>query len=398
MLIKHSKRTIRSGCKKCGEKALYWAHDTTQSGGNHCDTCQTSGKWVLIDSASVPHKCGDDSSFVSDRVEESAPKNVEVEPIIGQEVESVTSSNTPTAPPIGNGDAFAAFQSLIASLAPKVDRDEVAAMIKHELDNVIVPTRTVVELASGERRVISNSHEKLADVTTDLFAGEHVLMVGPAGTGKSTIAEQAAESLGIPYYSISLSPMTAASQILGYMQAEGEYVRSLFREAFEHGGVFHFDEFDNGHPSVLAVINAALANGAMAFPDQMVKRHVDFRCVASANTYGQGPDRAYVGRQQIDAATLDRFSVETIGVDEALELSLCTATGLDKDQVARVLNYIRGLRKTAEERAMTVVISPRASVGMCRLLAAGKTWEAAVQSRVHRGMGDKDWKKLCEIY
>src|SRR5438046_10507722 len=114
-------------------------------------------------------------------------------------------------------------------------------MIKTELDNVIVPTRTVVERATGERKVIPNSHKKLADVTMDLLAGEHGLMVGPAGTGKSTIAEQAAESIGIPYYSISLSPMTAASQILGYMQAEGEYVRSLFREAFEHGGVFHFD-------------------------------------------------------------------------------------------------------------------------------------------------------------
>lgn len=307
-------------------------------------------------------------------------------------------SNPAPVTSTGSGDAFAAFQSLVASLAPKVDRDEVSAMIKAELDNVIVPTRTVVERTTGERKIVSNSHEKLADVTTDLLAGEHVLMVGPAGTGKSTIAEQAAESIGIPYYSISLSPMTAASQILGYMQADGEYVRSLFREAFEHGGVFHFDEFDNGHPSVLAVVNASLANGQMAFPDQMVKRHPDFRCVASANTYGRGPDRAYVGRQQIDAATLDRFSIETIGVDEALELSLCMATGLDKAQVLSVLDYVRSLRTNAEERAMTVVISPRASVGMCRLLAAGKTWEAAIESRLRRGMSEKDWNKLCATY
>ncbi|SEP54057.1 MULTISPECIES: AAA family ATPase [Amycolatopsis] len=391
MLVKHSRRTIRSGCKKCGNRSLYWAHDTEQ-GGDHCEDCDTSGKWVLIGAAGTLHKCAGDDVTTSGAVEEKAPNKLSAVPANEHEEKAVSTPVPTLSAPAG--DAFAAFQSLVASLAPKVDRDEVAAMIKSEMDNIIVPTRTVVERASGERRIIPNSHEKLADVTTDLLAGEHVLMVGPAGTGKSTIAEQAAESIGIPYYSISLSPMTAASQIIGYMQAEGEYVRSLFREAFEHGGVFHFDEFDNGHPSVLAVINASLANGHMAFPDQMVKRHPDFRCVASANTYGRGPDRAYVGRQQVDAATLDRFSIETIGVDEALEQSLCLATGIDKQKALEVLDYVRRLRKNAEESAMTVVISPRASVGMCRLLAAGKTWDAAVESRVHRGMGEKDWNKL----
>ncbi len=231
----------------------------------------------------------------------------------------------------------------------------------------------------------------------EAMARSHLTMaLGPAGTGKSTIAEQAAESLDLPYYSISLSPMTPASQILGYMQAEGEYVRSLYREAYENGGVFHFDEFDNAHPSVLAVINASLANGQMAFPDGMVKRHKDFRAVASANTYGRGADRAYVGRQQIDAATLDRFSVETIEVDESLENELCHGTGLDAAKVKEVLAYVRKLRRNAEAKGMAVVVSPRASVGMCRLLAAGKAWDAAVQARLRRGLSDQDWAKLTQ--
>lgn len=396
MLVKHSKRTIRSGCKKCGDKSLYWAHDSEEE-GEYCQDCKASGKWVLINASGLLHKCDESQPVPPVSAEESSPVIPSLP--IDQDGEKLpVSSAEGAAASMDSGGAFAAFQSLVASLAPKVDRDEVAAMIKAEMENIVVPTRTVVERLIGARKIISNSHEKLADVTTDLLSGEHVLMVGPAGTGKSTIAEQAAESLGIPYFSISLSPMTPASQILGYMQAEGEYVRSLFREAYEHGGVFHFDEFDNGHPSVLAVINASLANAQMAFPDQMVKRHDDFRCVASANTYGRGPDRAYVGRQQLDAATLDRFSIETIGVDESLENSLCMASGLEKDYVLRVLDYVRSLRANAEQRAMTVVISPRASVGMCRLLAAGKTWESAVESRIRRGMSDKDWGKLCANY
>lgn len=381
MLKKHSKRTVRNGCNNCGDTNLYWAHDVERVGKFYCDECGTDGKLTLINKDGSRHLCKTNNKDEAVQT----PKVIEVPEIIMTDKPLV---------PVTVDPAFQAFQTLVSSLTPTVDRAQVEEMIKAQIDNLVVPTRTVVERASGDVVEIPNSHHKLGDVTLDLLAGEHVLMVGPAGTGKSTIAEQAAESLGLGFYAISLSPMTPASQILGYMQAQGEYVRTLYREAYENGGVFHFDEFDNAHPSVLAVINASLANGQMAFPDKMIKRHADFRCVASANTYGKGPDRAYVGRQQIDAATLDRFAIETIEVDEALEATLCANTGVNTVDKNQVLQYVRKLRKSAVEQGMIVVLSPRASIGMCRLIQAGKSWEDAVESRVRRGMSDKDWDKL----
>lgn len=317
-----------------------------------------------------------------------------------KEVQDQLAAKTKKAPEISvdtkqGKDVGAALALLMESLSPSVDKDDIRDIIKEEFQNTVFPTRTVIQTPKGEiQEIEGKTHHKVADIIMDLDAGEHVMMVGPAGTGKSTIAEQAAGALGFPFYAISLSPQTPASQILGYQQAAGEYVRSLYREAFENGGVFHFDEIDNAHPSVLAVINASLANGQMAFPDKMVERHKNFRCVASANTYGRGADRAYVGRQQIDAATLDRFTIETIEIDEALETDLCLATGLDNDRVTHVLSTVRKYRKNAANKKMTTVISPRASIGMCRLLQAGKTWEDALEARVRRGMSDADWAKL----
>ena len=317
-----------------------------------------------------------------------------------KEVQDQLATKTKKAPEISvdtkqGKDVGAALALLMESLSPSVDKDDIRDIIKEEFQNTVFPTRTVIQTPKGEiQEIEGKTHHKVADIIMDLDAGEHVMMVGPAGTGKSTIAEQAAGALGFPFYAISLSPQTPASQILGYQQAAGEYVRSLYREAFENGGVFHFDEIDNAHPSVLAVINASLANGQMAFPDKMVERHKNFRCVASANTYGRGADRAYVGRQQIDAATLDRFTIETIEIDEALETDLCLATGLDNDRVTHVLSTVRKYRKNAANKKMTTVISPRASIGMCRLLQAGKTWEDALEARVRRGMSDADWAKL----
>jgi cobaltochelatase CobS len=302
----------------------------------------------------------------------------------------------PSAPAAGDPKAEA-LAALLATLSgPGISPEEVRSMIRDELGNVVYPTNTVVVRGEGSepKKIDGATHPKLASIITNLDAGEHVLMVGPAGTGKSTIAEQAAEALGLEFYAISLSPQTPTSQLVGYMQATGEYVGTLFRKAYEHGGVFHFDEFDNGHPSILATVNAALANGQMAFPDRMVKRHADFRAVASANTYGRGADRKYVGRQALDMATLDRFAIEYVDVDESLETTLCMATGLPQHTVQQVLAYVRTLRRNASRHGMAVVISPRASVGMCRLLKAGRPLSEVIDSRARRGLSDADWEKL----
>ena len=387
-LVRHSKRKIRTPCVSCGESYLYYAHDTSKAlpWENGCSDCtervgfDVRGPLVLTNADGTLHECsnpggtdGPDSKRGSE-AEKSAPKNQE--PKVKQ-------------------DVFTAIDALrVLFNSNTVSEDQVRDIVRQEVSSARVPTRTVVVRDKQSKEVEGSTHRQLADVVNALLVGEHVMMVGPAGTGKSTIAEQAAEALDLPSYSLSLSPQTPASAIIGYMQAAGEYVGTLFREAYEKGGVFHFDEVDNSHPSVLAVINAALANGAMAFPDGMVKRHPDFRCVASANTYGRGATRLYVGRQAMDAATLDRFTVITIEIDEALEHALCQRETSNEQRVNDVLTYVRKLRKRAEEHGLTVVLSPRASVGMVRLLEAGFTWEAAVDARIRRGLDDATWAKL----
>ena len=52
------------------------------------------------------------------------------------------------------------------------------------------------------------------------------------------------------------------------------------------------------------------------------------------------------------------------------------------------------MRTNSEKAAVKVVISPRASVGMCRLLAAGMSWDEASDARLRRGMDDATWEKV----
>ena len=384
-VTKHPARGKFSKCSRCHTDGLRWGHDTTKT-GRHCSKCKTDNGFSLIDPGTGElHVCGEHTTISEEILDDPLLDTPDPTP----------KDETPVTTAPDTDAALAALRALIAPTSPALRREDIEDIVVDVLAELgPQPTRTVVIKEQETRPIEGDTHRQLGDVIMALGAGEHVLMVGPAGTGKSTIAEQAAEALSLRSFSISLSPQTPASQLLGYMQATGDYVCTLFREAYENGGVFHFDEMDNAHPSVLAVINSALANGHMAFPDQMVKRHDDFRCVASANTYGRGATRAYVGRQAIDGATLDRFTVLTIEIDDALEKALCYATGLDISKAGRALTAVRDYRNVASDLGLNVIISPRASVGMCRLLRAGMSWNDAVDARIRRGLDDVTWRKL----
>lgn len=242
-------------------------------------------------------------------------------------------------------------------------------------------------------------HRELPTLIKLAHARLHTLMVGGASVGKGKLAEQVAEALELRYLELpaSLNPQTTVSQIIGYMQADGEYVPTLFRDAVEHGGLMFLDEMDNAHPAALASINGILAKSAgrqVAFPDGMVTVHEDFVVLAASNTYGRGPDQTYAARQRGDAATWDRFNVVTLEIDPALEMTLAVRTGAPARTVAEVVRFVRSLRKESEKHHLPVVLGMRTIVDMCKMIHAGVDTAFAVDSRCRRGLSDQDWRKL----
>lgn len=210
----------------------------------------------------------------------------------------------------------------------------------------------------------------------------NVALPGPAGSGKSFMAVQAANAMEIPIGIISFGPMTNTSKLFGYMDANGNYVRTPFREIWEFGGIFLADEMDNAHPGLLAELNQALAGDIAAFADGMVKRHPEFRCVATMNTFGKGPDRLYAGRNQLDAATLNRFVWLEVGYDEGLETKMALAFATDETEavIQRWIRFVQATRAKAEEAKLPLVFGPRNTEQGAMLLANGMDWDAVVEA------------------
>lgn len=221
-----------------------------------------------------------------------------------------------------------------------------------------------------------------------------VMLVGMAGTGKTHAATQVAEALGLNHYTMSVGAQTSKSDIIGYMHASGGYVPTLFRKAYEEGGVFLMDEIDAGNANVLIQVNAALSNGFCAFPDKMVERHKDFVFIASANTFGNGANRMYVGRNQLDAATLDRFAVLVWDVDEKLEDKMAEAYGKTGKKWLKV---VRELRKTIEEDGIRALVTPRATMKGCSLLNAGLDFDTVLNAVIVENLPNDKKSRFRDI-
>lgn len=276
-----------------------------------------------------------------------------------------------------------AFEALGIKSQATIDHDQIRAIVREALDAETSKPRpmaiTITRPDGTVHKLKGTQHAKLPRLIRALNAGCSVMLTGPAGSGKTTGAEQAAEALALPFRSISVCGQTPASTLLGYMDAQGRYVRTAFREAYELGAVFLLDEMDAGNPNVLAVLNSALANGACEFPDARVKRHENFRCVAACNTYGTGRTSEYVGRNPIDAATLDRFVVIEWGYDETIERERCA------DALAWAA-FVQAFRAAVNERGIKHIVSPRASIHGAAMLKAGESIDNVIESVLVKGM------------
>lgn len=202
-------------------------------------------------------------------------------------------------------------------------------------------------------------HEQYAKVKNIVLAGIIPMVVGPAGSGKSHAMDQLARELGLNFYMANRIQNTF--ELVGFVNAAGEYVTTQFYEAYNKGGLFFFDEVDASSPEALVTINAAIAQGYMAFPGHAnnMKMHPDFKVVAAGNTYGTGQTLIHTGRNKLDAATLDRFMIVDWKYDDKLEDSLIK----DKD----LLNMCRALREVCA-KYYNIIISTRGIITIEKMI------------------------------
>lgn len=236
-----------------------------------------------------------------------------------------------------------------------------------------------------ERRRASNGHSMTNEVVETLRTTGLAFLVGPAGTGKTTLAVGACEVLfGVNrddprfnehYAQISFSPDTTAGEMIGRADVNGGFTESEIVRVFRDGGLILFDEIDNADASMLVKLNTAIANGYIATPRGLVRRNENTVIVCTGNTFGTGADAMYVGRARLDAATLDRFTLCTIFVDYdvKMEKRIADSGGIDDANKKWLAAFVKVVRKCIANNRFRRICSTRFVVNAVKWLAAGKS-------------------------
>ena len=155
------------------------------------------------------------------------------------------------------------------------------------------------------------------------FAGQsarnNLMLIGPAGAGKTAVIEQAAARLGWPLWAVSCSGKVRSAHWFGtFALRDGATVwqDGPLTLAMRHGGIFLADEITRLDAAEQMALVRVLDGGSFTVPDtgETIKPHKLFRFVATGNSGGFGDESGvYVGERVSSFAFVDRFLKMEVG-------------------------------------------------------------------------------------
>lgn len=205
------------------------------------------------------------------------------------------------------------------------------------------------------------------------------MLVGPTGSGKSSLVEQVASRLNWPALTVSAHSRMEMPELTGYNlpytdpvtgDLQTRFVDGPLTKALRHGFVFVLDEYDTLDPAVSVGLHAVLEGRPLVIAEnggEVVRPHPNFRFVACGNTAGQGDENSlYAATMQQNLATLDRFRVfEVSYLDKDVELLLLNTRCPDlenaqlTEMMVDIANSIRDRRQGNGADYLSVTMSTR---------------------------------------
>jgi len=190
--------------------------------------------------------------------------------------------------------------------------------------------------------------------------GDACLLVGPTGSGKSSLVEQITARLRWPCITVSAHSRMEMPELTGFNlpitdpvsgDLNTKFVDGPLTKAMRLGMVFVLDEYDTLDPAVSVGLHAILEGRPLVIAEnggEVIHPHPNFRFVACGNTAGQGDENSlYSATMQQNLATLDRFRVFEIGYipkKEEIKLLMDAVPGLDSKLAASMAEIACAIR------------------------------------------------------
>jgi len=221
--------------------------------------------------------------------------------------------------------------------------------------------------------------------------GKNIMMVGPAGCGKTQAAKALPEATNRPFFYFNLgATQDPRATLIGnthFKAGETTFDESAFVKAIQtENAVILMDELSRAHPEAWNILMTVLDEGQrylrldedMDSPTIKVAPGVSFIATANIGT-------EYTSTRVLDRALMDRFEIIEVDIltlerEEAL-LTKRYGTKVSAELIHAVADIADSTRKEwrSEAGKLTTMISTRMTVRVCELLADGFTLSEAAE-------------------
>jgi len=231
-----------------------------------------------------------------------------------------------------------------------------------------------------------DAHKKA--VKCAMKSGTHTLLIGGAGTGKTSLAQECAYELGRPWYRINLNGYVTPDQLIGRMQAKADHGTTTFFQygvlvqAMREGAVLILDEVNSALPDTLFCLHPVLEDISRLFVPETEEEILpkDGFCIIGT----MNPCHDYAGTRELNGAFFSRFRVvrrfEDLAGASLLEaLREHAPSDIGDQHLINVAEVLESSRRARKADKITSMLTLRECISALQLMTE-LTEEEAIES------------------
>lgn len=236
-------------------------------------------------------------------------------------------------------------------------------------------------------------------------AGLFVLVIGPKGTGKTTLVREFATSKGAKLESLNFSLRTRESHLVGTKtMTEGNigFDEGILIRSMKEGNILYLDELNAAEADVLLRLDEALDDRRQIVlkesTGETIKAKAGWFVIATINPL------THVGTKELPPQLLSRFPVR-IRLDyppEATEIEIVKRyiSANHDEQVSQGIKLANTLRQAAAVEELYYSPSLRETIAFAKLVDSGVDAKSAadiVFGNVYAQWGNVEYQKVNDI-
>ncbi|HYX57108.1 MAG TPA: MoxR family ATPase [Nitrososphaeraceae archaeon] len=238
---------------------------------------------------------------------------------------------------------------------------------------------------------------------TGLFA----LIIGPKGTGKTTLVRKFASKMNKELYSVNFSLRTRESHLIGSKtldKGDISFVEGILVRSMRDGSLLYLDELNAAEPDVLLRLDEALDDRK-----QLVLKEAEGQVINASNNWfviATINPLSHVGTKELPPQLLSRFPVR-LRLDyppEDVELEIIkqhtTIDNSKTNDVKDAIKLAKSLREAAAMEELYYSPSLRETIAFAKLLntkLAPKEVAEIVFANVYDQWGEVEYTKVMDM-